>query len=408
MKWSLIKYAIFGLIFVFLVSGLGVLSLHIYTNVKLYPQILSSQNSVHQFDKWILHDLKTLEKAPLFKKSEYKKDAGSFLQDRLSLHYPQNQIVIQLFNQYPNWLTDKVAFKGLTSATQFSELDPKWIEQIKPFDHWAWTRQNNVQEIIQNARHQSGIERISTLSTLPIPNIDLLKNWAAIYAIKKLQTKDLQAGLKIYRKVAELSSTTGTLVGQMQAVAILKAEHKLLNDFQARDWQLISNASIDAYKRLSWAWVHLVRQPFYSDLTSELKNYANESYGVCAGASENMTILFGVRDFLEPQVSFETNFSQNYARAQQFQKSLLTKCHLDDFTELTEFSSLAESNWFTSYSVFPIANIAVTEIGKFGQIFQRVNWSRIPFVRKYIGLSLFSVATPDTLNMYREIASDKK
>jgi hypothetical protein len=408
MKWNLIKIAVFGFAFVFLASGLGVMGLHFYTNMKLYPQIVSSQDSVHQFDKWILADLKTLEKYPLFKKTEFKKDAGAFLQDRLSAKYPQNHVVIKLFNQYPNWLTDKVDFKGLTSAAQFTELDPKWIEQIKPFDHWAWTRQPQIQEMIQKARKQSGIERIGILSTLPVPNFDLLKNWAAIYAIKKLQTKDLQAGLKIYRKVAELSNTTGTLVGQMQAVAILKAEHKLLNDFQARDWQVLPLPSIDAYKRLSWAWIHLVRQPFYSDLKPEFKSYASETYGICGGAAENMTILFGIREFLEPQVSFETNFSSNYARAQQFQKSLLSKCHLDDFTELTEFSSVAETNWFTDYNIFPVANISMSDMGKVGQIFQRVNWSRVPFVRKFIGLSLFSTATPDTLNMYREIASEKK
>lgn len=385
------------------------MGVHFYTEMKLYPNLLSSQNSVNQYEKWILADLKTLEKSPLFKKNEFKKDAASFLQDGLSLKNAQNQVVMKLFSQYPNWLNDKVDFKGLTSSPQFAELDPKWIEQIKTFDHWAWTRQSPIQEMIQKARKQSGIERIGTLSSLPIPNIELLKHWAAVYAIKKLQTKDLQAGLKIYRKVAELTSTTGTLVGQMQTVAILKAEHKLLNDFQARDWQVLPMSSIEAYKRLSWAWIHLVRQPFYSELKSSIKNYASESYGACGAAAENMTILFGIREFLEPQISFEANFSQNYARAQQFQKSLLSQCRLDDLTELTEFSSLAETHLFTNYNVFPMAHILVsTNVGKFGEIFQRVNWSRIPFVRKFIGLSLFLNATPDTLNMYREIANEKK
>lgn len=408
MKRKFLKFVVVGFAFALLFSCFAILGIHFYTNMKFYPQILSSQSSIHQFDKLILADFKSLEKFPLFKKNEFKKDAGGLLQDRLSLKYPQNRIVTQLFNLYPNWLTDKVAFKELTSAAQFAELDPKWIEQIKSFDHWAWTRQTAIQDAIQIARKQTGTERIGTLSTLPIPNFELLKNWASIYAIKKLQLKDLQAGLKIYRKVAELSNSTGTLAGQLQAAAMLKAEHKLLNDFQARDWQVLPNSSIDAYKRLSLAWVHLVRQPFYSDLKTEFQKYATDAFGVCAGASENMNVLFGVREFLEPQLSFETNFSQNFYRVQKFQKDILSRCHMDEFTELTELSSLAESNWITNYSVFPTASIATSHLGKSSDILHRVNWSRVPFIRKYLGLVLFSSATQDTFNMYREIATEVK
>lgn len=417
MKRSLLKLFVFGSIFIFLAVGLGVLGLHFYTDMKLYPRIVSSQNSVQQYEKWILADFKTLEKFPLFKNNEYKKDAGPFLQTQIPLTglkdqkelNSQNTIVERLFQQYPEWLTNKVDFKGLTSDPQFAELDPKWMDQLKGFDHWAWSRQNETQERIQKARKQSGVERIGTLAALPVPNFALLRNWAAVYAIKKLQTKDLQAGLKIYRKVADLSNSTGTLVGQMQAVAMLKAEHKLMNDFQARDWQLLPLASIDAYKRLSWAWVHIVRQPFYSELKSEIKNYASATYGVCGGASENMMVLFGIREYLEPQTSFETSFAENYLRAEQFQESLLRKCHLDDFSNLVEFSSLAEHRWITDYKIFPLAAISMAEhSGIIADIFQRINWSRIPFVRKFIGLTLFATATPETLNMYREIANEKK
>lgn len=415
LKWKkifLYTFLAFGVLL-----SVSVLAIHMYTNSTLFPSIIAEQEEIKPFEKLILADLKWLEKNPLFKKNEFKKDAGPFLKSYIPLEglnpkpelSAQNKMVENLFQKFPDWVSNKVSFKGLTSDPDFSKLDPKWLEQLKPFDHWNWLQQSEVKASIDKARTQDSISRVGTMASMPTPKSGLLRNWASVYVIKKLQAKDLQAGLKIYRKIAELLSTSGSLVGQMQAVAMLKAEHKLLNDFQARDWSLVPQNSIEAYKRLSWAWVHMARQPFYfNELQPEFQTYARPDYGVCAAASENMILLYSMRGYLEPQFSFETSYSSNYARASRFQEKILSQCHLDDFNQLMEFSSLAEVPWFTSYNIF--SSMTVTKgnpESHWNHAIKNFNWSRVPFIRRVIGLTLLKIATPGTLRAYKDFAEQK-
>ena len=294
---KLFKTLIYSFLSLSFILVLSIIALHFYTDYILYPKILAAQSKFQIYEKYVRADLKTLEKFPVFKKNDYKNEASEMLGSALGMHNKQNQIIDRLFSANPNWVTDKVQFKELTSDPHFAELDPKWIEKIKSFDHWKAS--NNV-----------------------IAKAERLKNWAAVYAIKKLQTKDLNAGLKIYRKVAELINSTGSLNSQIQAIWMLQAEHKLMNDFQARDWQLIPMPSLDAYRRLTWGWITIGRQPFFDTLKAEYQNHAFAQFGVCASALENATTLFNARDYLEPKSFFE----QVLRRIIRVRKNFIRRC----------------------------------------------------------------------------------
>ncbi len=390
-------------------AGLVFTGLQVYTSYSLYSDVLTFQNKSQKFEKQILTDLKNLEKFPAFKTSSYKSDASVYLQKYIpfvghnlkTVKLKSNDNVEALFKKFPNWLRDKKDFNGLIGDQRFIDLDVKWLEKIMPFDYWTISNQNEIQQIIQNSNQMTGVQRIGALTSLPIPDYTLLKNWSIIYAIKKLQVKDFQAGLKVYRKAAELINSTGTLVAQMSAISMLKSEHKLMNDFQAQNWQLVPLSSIDAYKRVSWAWVHLAREPFFAEMNEKYKKFATPQYGVCAGAWENLVFLFGLRDYLEPEVIYEKSFAQNYKRAETFQENLLEQCHLNSFNHFIEYSSLANEKWITndtllSVAALPSAPHAVTSS------LDSLNWSKVPYIRKILALKLLLIATPNSFKMYED------
>lgn len=356
------KYLLYSLLSLAILSVSALVGLHLYTDFTLYPKILAAQTKFQSYEKFILADLKTLEKFPVFIKNEYKSDASQMLASALTGESSSNKIIDRLFAANPNWVTDKIHFKELTADPQFAELEPKWIEKLKPFDHWK-------------------AEKSSVLE------VERMKGWAAVYAIKKLQTKDLHAGLKIYRKVAELINSMGHLNSQTQSIWMLKAEHKLMNDFQARDWQLIPMGSLEAYRRLTWAWIHIGRQPFYEPLKSVYLSHAYPPFGVCASVLENASSLFTAREYLEPKSFFEQSFAQNYARAEEFHHTMLQRCHLPAGLQLTDLAPKAESS--------------STSLRNF-------TWNRLAFIRRFVGLNLFLSSSPDALSIYGDYASEKK
>ena len=343
------------------ITAATVAGLQVYTNSFLYPKILAAQGIHQSFEKLISADLQTLGKISAFKKLDYKNNASGFLRNYLPLENgtisrsqeKQNRIVTRLFKNNPNWVYDKIHFNDLTGDPEFTQLEPKWLEQLKPYDHWNGAEENSK-------------------------NFALLRDWASVYAIKKLQIKDLNAGFKIFRKTAELINSAGYLNSQLIGVAMLKSEHKLMNDFQARDWQLVPLKSIEAYRRLSWAWISLSHQIFFGELNPEFNPYLTPQFGVCASALENSSTLIKSKEFLEPHVSFEKSFGENFARAEKFRATLQKICHVVELNKISEAST---------------------------KVVQSIN--RLPFVRKLIGMNLILDINVDYLAPYRELTAVK-
>jgi hypothetical protein len=152
--------------------------------------------------------------------------------------------------------------------------------------------------------------------------------------------------------------------------------------------------------------VHLVQQPFYSKLNEKFQDYTKPEYGICAGATENLLYIFSLRDYLEPQFLFEKPFTQNYAHLEQFQQNLLKNCSLNNFNQFAEFSSLANQNLIVTsslFSFFGVSGFMETVTPWLGHL----NWSYVPFVRKFLALKYYTVAMPQFLAPYQDFAGSK-
>lgn len=359
-----------GVLVTALAAIIAVAGLHIYTNAVLFPKVAANQPNYKPFEKLIFADFHKLEQIPAFKKIEYTKNAADYLNQFISGSNRQNDIVERLFRNYPNWVYNKIHFNRLTADDNFVVLNPKWLEKIKMYDYWQ-----NLSPIGSN-ENENGAK------------LSLLRNWAAVYAIKKLQTKDLNAGLKVYRKAAELINSVRSLESQLLASSMLTDEHKLMNDFQARDWHLIPIESIDAYRRLSRAWISLSRQAFFEEISPEVKKFTTPQFGACASANDNVPTFLDAKRLLEPQFWIEKNFQENYSRVHAFQESLLHNCFLTDAKQMIELSSNAGEQDMKSFSFPP-------------------KWERLPLLRRFVGLRLLMASNFDSFSDYRDLANEK-
>jgi hypothetical protein len=231
-----------------------------------------------------------------------------------------------------------------------------------------------------------GIARVGISSTMPFPYFDELR-FATLMRVAQLarEKKPVEA-LTLYRHVGRLMWTSDTLVGAMSSVLMLRQEKTLAKKLSV-EWTLIDDDRLDAMKRTAWLWPGLMRIRSTTGSLGPFEAYLTRETNACSWVHELSGIELVLADFLQPTVVFEPNLNERLERERGVYLKALAAC---DHNELKAFYSPVKSPLMIGRGV--------------------PNPARIPFLRRYMGLTLVQMATPDFLRYYensaREPASD--
>lgn len=344
----------------------------------------------------ILADLETVAAQPPFPPTAYRSDAEVLLAKYITWEGESDQRtdadrVRDLLTRYLYWKSAAGQLKLLMADPEFKALDTSWMNQLEKFDHWNLTSRPVIREHLISARERDGIGRLSLFATMPMPNFNDVRLWATLNVVKHYQAGDAGKAMPAFRKAAELTHSSGVLVGNVVAAAMLKDEHALVEVFKIKNWQVVPEKVIEAYQRVSWAWVGVKREAWFAEFPEKFRPFFRPQLGVCTAAWDYSADPGGYQDFLEPRALFESNFSSYFERARTLQQILLAMCNLRPLQEAFGPTPLNAS---AGSSVSPV--VAVTGQPQKSDF----NWSQVPYLRRILGLSLMAVAVPDYLGVY--------
>ncbi len=374
---------------------------HLIVKFVYWPRINVAHQRVERLTPKILADLKEVAQEPPFKETRFEHDAQFFLESYISWEGLDKVVrdadnVVDLFNRFTYWKTAPGQLRQLTEDPAFKNISTDWMESLYKFDHWNLAGRSEVAQKLQLAAQMNGIKRIGLFATLPIPNYNEIRLWATLHLLKKYGAGKILEGFHTFRQTAQLVHSSGTLVGNMIAVAMLKDEHMLAEMLKVSNWELVSMPAIEAYQRVSWAWVALSHEPWFREFPEEFAAYMRPQLGLCAAAWELNSSVSGFQDFLEPKVIFESDFAENMERSRKFQIQLLKTCNLSSVAAVVSSTPAGANPWFgKGYN-----ELLVMDIPAGARDAASINWSRVPYLRRILGLTLLTVAAPNYLQLY--------
>ncbi len=326
----------------------------------------------------ILGDLKTVEQRPPFAEIQYKNDAEPLLAKYITWEGAGEERtdadrVRDLLTRYLYWKNAPGQLRLLMADPDFKALDTGWMKQLAQFDHWNLASRPSIRETLDSISRRDGIGRIAGFAALPMPNFNDLRLWATLNVIKHHQTGDAGKAMPTFRQAARLAQSSGILVGQLIAAAMLKDEYALTQAFKVGNWEPVPMDVIEAYQRVSWAWISVKREAWFAEFPEAFRPYLRPQLGVCTAAWEYSVDPLGFQDFLEPRAPLESNFSPYFERARAMQNQLLDLCNMPAF----------RAAWGPTPA----------HLGASG-------WGRVPYLRRILGLTLMTVAVPDYLRVY--------
>ncbi|MCB0421447.1 MAG: hypothetical protein KDD61_10655 [Bdellovibrionales bacterium] len=290
-----------------------------------------------------------------------------------------------------------------------NNLESHWISQIKKFDHWNIFNIPYVKNKIRDIGPRDSIEKVTVFSSLPIPEIRELAYWGVLYAIHKIKLNQSKEGLETLRHIAFLSTTTHTLIGQAIAVSVLRYETILAKHFQIRNWEMISENRIEALKRSSWGWASLFSNNlFWGDIDSRWKKYYFTQTGFCAGLNEFPIGVNLLAEFLTDSAPFEDKFSLRLDTSRKAALHFAQSCQSEGLIpflkqgERIPMWGKSEALWMTFFSRAPISTSWMKSLVQL-----LPNPAHVPYLRRVIGLYIYSIATPNFLGPYRNLKAKK-
>ncbi|MCJ8275772.1 MAG: hypothetical protein MJK18_02945, partial [Bdellovibrionales bacterium] len=369
------------------------------------PKINESFELASSLKHRILEDLKLIHKDPIFPTIDRKYNAEKALSRFVSWTGLNNPLLKseshtnlrELFNKYPNWKSEAKEFQAILKDPLLKAIDTKWMETLIRYSHWDFSSHPLVIKQLSKVAQSNGIERIGIHATLPLPDFREFRQWTYAYLLQQWLTGDMTKGHKIFRKMAQLANSTGLLIGQMIAVSMLWEEHILARHMKATNWILFDKKRIEAYKRLSWAWVGVVHSTWFHEYNTDYDPYFSRETGLCAAAWENTGGLTTFQDFLGNSIVFEKNFDKDIERSRAFQKRLLKACDMKSYESfLSPTPPEANPMFVRGFGALVSMNFNKNDSST------SLNWSRVPYIRQVVGLQIMTFAIPNYFGLYQQ------
>jgi hypothetical protein len=364
------------------------------------PQIFEMNASLYNNIPKILADLEVLSEHPVFPESTYQNNAQFILSKYLwmdgvevnAVLNPRTELLSRMTDSnYNSWRSNEAQFQEMIHDKELLALDTRWMQSLNKYDHWNYSSDTKIISSLSAVRDVNALTRLEIFSQLPVPSFKQLRSWALLNFIKlHKQGRDIE-GLKTYRHVAFLLHTAGNLVASMTAASMLKDEYVLMAFFHVKNWETVPYFYVDTYSRVTWAWMAVLKIPYFDDFPKAFIPYLKPQNGICAGALEAVSNFSLYRDFFEPHSFFEADFTSNVNFTKKLYRKIQSDCNLDVYSKFLERSP-ASLHPFSSYTF----DDDISERKKYTDYNFSLadNWIYIPYVRRLVGLVYFANGSP--------------
>ena len=373
---------------------------HAFYSMYYEPVQKSSVAELEKYYPKILADLKLIDQTPIFNKFSFEKNAEEIFEKNLSWSglapeqkYDLNHSNLREFlKKYSQWNKDPSVLQQMLADPAIHTIDISWLEPILNYDHWNISNNPNIKIHLHKVKNLDSINKLAVFAQLPIPDFLELRGWTLVYFLKQHKKMNTLHGFKVYRKIAELTYSSSSTVSSIVSTKLLEDESYLSQLFPVDNWQAVDDLRIKAFRRLSWAWVSIVRNTESKPIPLEVSDLIKFENGICSAAWELTPNLALMNDFLEPQFLLETNHTLDVARFRETIENFQGACKLNPYKNFNERSPSSVKSW--------LADISSTfEITKFDGVLDSKTTSavrRVPFLRRMFMYVLHSIGNPTT------------
>lgn len=329
-----------------------------YSEIYYLPRIQSEISNNKQYYAYLIRDLKTVAKYSPFKIKERARNADEILKSHVTMRSASSGLIgsenhkklYSLFKKYSVWKTSDVHFDGLIKDEDIKKIDTSWLDNIRDFTHWKYTDRETFHSLLKNVSQEGGIKRIRTYRELDTPNFEELRKWAVVHAIQKHLAGKTEEGLTNFRKVAELSFSTNSLVGSLIASSLLKYEHLLIKHFNHSTWAPIDKVNITAFNRAFLAWTGVFSALWLDGFQKEFSEYLKPDLGFCPAIIESNFGGLLYSNYFEKNLFYETDIAKDYLVTRSLLTRYLTWCGMNEFQPFLTQVPPEREKW----SKFPI------------------------------------------------------
>jgi len=382
-------------------------SLCAYYTKQGLNKLTDHENTARTYLPKIIEDLKVIEAHPPFPTWSRERNAEPLLTLWVSwegkgfqkLESPEHKALREITAKYPRAANDPNQFAALAADPLLDKVDTRWMRRLKDFDHWAPLANEKITEMLSAGHNMNSIGRVGLAATLPTPSYGELRDWALVHFAKEFKRGHAREGLATYRKTAELAYTSSSLIGAMVSVAMLKTERNLAIFGNEPAWPIVDINVVTAFHKVAWTWAGLLKLGMTQDFPKELSPYFKQELGLCAGASETVSGLVAISDFLEPQIPLEVDFTEPLARSRQLQARAQAMCGVEALGFMNERVPASANPLFAkdTGAIFTLVSGAPAP----GLLF---NPARVPYLRRAVAMALMTIAMPNFFHFYKEEA----
>lgn len=399
------KTTVFGLILLFVLAL--PIGNHIFHSFYYEPAQKKSVAELEKYYPKILADLKMIDQNPIFNKFTFEKNAEEIFEKNLSWSSSPTESKIDLNNsnlrhfvaKYSQWKKEPEVLEKMLADPSIHTIDVSWLDAVLNYDHWNVSNNPHVKKQLTQVKGLDSISKIGVFASLPIPDFLELRNWTLVYFLKQHKKMNTAHGFKVYRKIAELTYSSSSTVSSIVATKLLEDESYLNQLFPVADWQPIDDQRIKAFKRLSWAWLSLVRNTANKPLPLEVRELLKFENGICSAAWELAPNLALMNDFLEPQFLLETNHTLEVTRFKETIENLQTTCRLNPYKNFNERAPSSIQSWLSDVTT----SFAQAEFDGTLNAKTTAGIRRLPYLRRMFVYIIFSVGTTEsTLSRHYE------
>ncbi len=379
---------------------------YLYKVFYYQPRIDKMERHFDSVQARMMKDLQLLEEEPLFAPTEWAANAHSVIiqhtgwlaksssvgksdwSDRLS------KIKALRFMEYSKHEFLHLYTQWHTSGVDVSELS--WIDDLRDYDHWNFTTSKEYAAELSVVEGLSSIERMSVAAILPIPDFSTLRTQAVVYFLHKYTQGKSQEALAGIRRLAQLTQSSGALIGQMTALQLLELGNHLREAFDVVDVHQVASATIAAYKRVTWAWAGVFNLSAMTGRVSPLMKYASRQNGVCSAAFELPLGLNAFGDFLDKQWPMEMDILGGRGNAREHLAVVQKNCGAETLAAFQK--PLPPIKWWSGDKLFAVAQRSPA--AREGKSHLQVNLAKVPYIRQMVGMALSSLAAPNYFTLY--------
>ena len=366
----------------------------------LKPQVSSFNIELkHNFPK-ILDDLEMLHKHQIFKNSTYQNNAEFLISKYVSLDgvasaliakNNTNEPVKKITKVYTSWRSDQEVFNTLINDKELFDVDTEWLEKLYEYDHWNFSTNKELISAMATVPNVNALTRLEIFSQLPTPNYDNFRSWAVLHFLKQLKKGQPLKGLKTYRKIANLIHSSNTIIGNITAASMLKDEYLFMSKFNIKKWNTVPIFYIDAYIRTTWAWMGILKIPYFQSFPIEFLSYLKPETGICASSRESVSNFSLYLDLYQPQVKFERNFTDNVIFTTHLYQKIQKVCNLEIYDKFLSRSPASLNPW-SSFKFDKELFKAQKHMDYDFSI--EDNWVYLPYIRRIVGTVYFATGSP--------------